>query len=71
MHRLPQKADGSKTRSIRLIVAVNPKAATPREARTGFAAAIRQAIMRAFLAGRLDVDHAEELWRVVPDPERA
>jgi hypothetical protein len=33
--------------------------------------ALREALLRAALTGRLDLAHAEELWRVVPDPERA
>lgn len=56
---------------IRLVIPIDPQAATPRDLRSEFAAALRQAIMRAFLAGRLDVAQAEECWRVVPDPVSA
>ena len=56
---------------IRLVIPIDPEAATPRELRSEFAAALREAILRAFLAGRLDVGQVEECWRVVPDPVNA
>jgi len=56
---------------IRLAVIVNSYGTTPRELRVRFAPALREAILRAALTGRVDLAHAEELWRVLPDAERA
>ena len=56
---------------ICLAIPLNPNATTPRDLRIAFAAALREAILRAYQHGRLDVGQAEELWRVVPDPEHA
>ena len=56
---------------IRLTIAVNPGGASPRELRSRFALALREAIARGCLAGRIDQAAAEELFRAIPDPERA
>lgn len=61
----------SSQRRPRLVLTLPHTAPTPREYRQNFAQAVRESIMRAALTGRLDIAHAEECWRVVPDPERA
>jgi hypothetical protein len=44
---------------------------SPAQVRRRFAEALREAIALERLADRIDPEVAEELWRVVPDPERA
>lgn len=44
---------------------------SPRQVRMAFAQALREAIQRAYADGRITQELAEELWRVVPEPERA
>jgi hypothetical protein len=44
---------------------------SPRNVRRRFAHALRIAIAEARMAGVIDGGIAEELWRVVRDPERA
>jgi hypothetical protein len=56
---------------IRLSLAFSGDDASPRELRARFALALREAILRAALTGRVDLAHAEEFWRAVPDPEHA
>jgi len=58
-------------RHTRLVVTLPQSAPTPREYRQTFAQAVRESILRAALSDRLDLAHAEELWRVIPAPERA
>jgi hypothetical protein len=55
---------------IRLIVILTATDASRRQLRMRFAQAMREAVIRAVLAGRVDLTHAEELWRLLPDPER-
>lgn len=57
--------------SIRLIVEFDPAGMQPREVRKAFAQALRDAIAQSRMSGDIDPAVAEELWRVVPDPERA
>jgi hypothetical protein len=56
---------------IRLAITVDPQGATPRELRARFVHALRAAVFLAALAGHVDIAFAEELWRAIPDPERA
>jgi hypothetical protein len=56
---------------IRLSLAFSGDDASPRELRARFAMALRQAVLRAALTGRIEVAYAEELWRAIPNPERA
>jgi len=53
---------------IRLVIKFDPEGLSPREVRATFAQALRDAIGQARTG-----EHAiaEELWRVVPDPEKA
>jgi len=55
---------------IQLSITVNPVGASPRELRARFVLALRQAIARAMINRRLELQHAEELWRVIPNPDR-
>jgi len=56
---------------LNLLVPLDPQGLSPRELRQAFAQALRDSIQRARQRGKLDTGQAEELWRVVPDPERA
>ncbi len=56
--------------NVQLVVVFDPSGLTPRELRQAFAQALRDAIQRARVKGRIDAAVAEELWRVTPDPER-
>jgi hypothetical protein len=56
---------------IRLVITVVADDASPRQLRARFACALREAVIRAALTGRLDIAYAEELWRAIPHPERA
>jgi hypothetical protein len=53
--------------SIRVLLP--PPELNPREYREAFAASIRAAIDRAYASHRIDVAHAEELYRVLPERE--
>jgi hypothetical protein len=57
--------------AIRLNVTITAAQASPRELRMRLVIATREAIQRAALNGRIRLEHAEELWRAVSDPERA
>lgn len=56
---------------LHLWVSVNIAAdVPPRQVRLRFAGAIRRAVARGYLAGRIDQAVAEELFRAIPDAER-
>ena len=55
--------------TTRIIVVLPATDLGPREYREAFAAGIRAAIARAYSAHRIDVAHAEELLRVLPERE--
>lgn len=57
--------------NCRLVVALATDYPTPRDARESFADALRLAVRRALLAGRIDPALAEELHRTIPAPGRA
>jgi hypothetical protein len=56
---------------VALVVNIDTDGLSPREVRQAFAQALRDAIQRARAKRRIDAAQAEELWRVVPDPEHA
>jgi hypothetical protein len=57
--------------STQLVIVLETLDLSPRELRQAFAQSLRDAIQRARIKGRISTEQAEELWRVVPDPERA
>jgi hypothetical protein len=57
--------------TLRLVIEFDTADLSPREVRSSFAQAIRDAIAQGRLRGDIDAAVAEELWRVAPDPERA
>jgi hypothetical protein len=56
---------------IRLTVRFDAAGLDCRQLRQAFAQALRTAIIDAKVSGRIELPIAEELWRVIPDPERA
>ncbi len=75
--RRDQKGNDSNSSTLarvearRLVVTLAAGQYAPRELRQTFSAALRESIMRATLDGRIENYVAEELWRVIPAPERA
>jgi hypothetical protein len=55
---------------LTLVIVLDTHALSPKKLRQNFARAVRDAIQRARQRGRIDSAEAEELWRVIPDPER-
>jgi hypothetical protein len=55
---------------VRIVVTLDPEAATPRDLREAFATALRSSIQRAWASGRIDTAQAEELLRTVPEIAR-
>jgi hypothetical protein len=56
---------------IRLLIEFDSANLSPQEVRRVFAEALRDAIAQGQLRGEIDPAIAEELWRVLPNPERA
>jgi hypothetical protein len=61
--------DAGTRKTVRLLIEFDAGGLPPRELRQRFAEELRAAVME--LHGDADEAVLEELWRVIPDPERA